>query len=157
MTDDPNHDPDAIIQRVLGPLVHTDTAEYVRKGSRRAVLVLDDSVSFLAPALRVANFWAFRAPPGVTLADFAMRDILLARRILITRNAPDYLDDAPVLDFAIIGLDALPEVFTSDTYLGSATVKMLSRAVTRHRLASRPPAWITMLVPEGEHVFVTLE
>jgi hypothetical protein len=157
MTDDPNHDPDALIRRVLGPLVHTETTEYVRRGSRRAVLVLDETTAVLARSLKDANFWALTAPQGMSVNDFRVREQLLIGRILVTRNTPDYLDDAPVLDYGIIGLDALPMVSTSDTYLGSATAKMISRAVTRHRLASRPPAWVIMLVPEGAHVLLGLE
>jgi hypothetical protein len=156
MTDEPHHDPDAIIRRVLSLLLVTGT-EYVRRGSRRCVLVLDDSTAVLKAALKDANFWPITLPKGMNLADFETRDLLLPGHILVTMRTADYLDHAPVLDYAIIGLDALPTLATTETYVGNATVQMLSNAVTRHHLVSTPPAWVIMLVEAGEHVFERLE
>jgi hypothetical protein len=40
---------------------------------------------------------------------------------------------------------------------GDTTARLISRAVTCHRLASRPPAWVILLRADGEHVRVPLE
>ena len=158
MSDEPTrHDSDAIIERVLGDLLVTYDASVIRKGSRRAVLVLDPSTAVLASALRDANFWALTAPSGMSLADFETTDFLLPGRIVVTANTREYIDDAPALDYAVIGLDALAVIDQRETYRDNATVRLISWAVTRHRLASRPPAWVVMLVPEGEHALLGLE
>ena len=119
--------------------------------------MLDNSTAVLAAALKDANFWAVRVPTGMSLAAFETRDLALSGRILVTSDTEAYIDDAPVLDYGIIGLDALGVMHAGEGYADNTTVKMLSRAVTRHRLASRSPAWVIMLVPEGEHVVVGLE
>ena len=158
MTDDPKPDSEEIIQRVLGPYLDGgDPAHVIRRGSRRCVLLLDNSTAVLAAALKDANFWAVRVPTGMSLAAFETRDLALSGRILVTSDTEAYIDDAPVLDYGIIGLDALGVMHAGEGYADNTTVKMLSRAVTRHRLASRSPAGVIMLVPEGEHVVVGLE
>jgi hypothetical protein len=40
---------------------------------------------------------------------------------------------------------------------GNTTAKMVSQAVTEHRLTLARRAWVLMLAPSGEHVFVRLE
>jgi hypothetical protein len=46
---------------------------------------------------------------------------------------------------------------TGTTYVGNSTVKMISKAVTQHHLASTTPAWVIMLVEDGEPTFQRLE
>jgi len=156
MTDEPKHDPGEIIQRVLRPILPGgETPEHVRRGSRRCVLVLDETTACLAPALRDANFWVIASDAETSSYD--VRSWLLPGRILVTRATADYIDDAPVIDYGVVGLDALPNLATSESYRGNGTVRMMSRALTRFRLASRPPAWVILLRDDGEHVIVGLE
>ena len=159
MTADSKHDPQAIIQGVLSDFLRLDAPQTTPfgRGSRRGVLVLDETTAFLEAALTEANFWVVSPPREMSLSDFETRAQLLTGRILVTRTTTPYLDHAPVLDYGVIGLDALSTLATTETYVGNATVKLISRAVTRFRLASKGPAWVIMMVEDGEHVFERLE
>ncbi len=159
MTADSKHDPQAIIQRVLSDFLRLDAHRTIlfHRGSRRGVLVLDGTTAFLEAALTEANFRVVLPPREMSLGDFETRALLLTGRILVTRTTTPYLEDAPVLDFSIIGVDALPVLTTTDTYVGNPTATLISKAVTRHHLVSTSPAWVIMLVEDGEHAFERLE
>jgi len=148
------HDPDAIVRRVLGRYLHNE-ALAVRAGSTRCTLVVDATADALALALSDTNFQLVLN--GSALAGHEGRRSTLSHRILITRQTPDFLSDAPVLDYGIIGLDALADVDAAETYAENATAKMISVAIAERRLVSQRGAWVLMLKPDGEHVFVSLE
>jgi hypothetical protein len=157
MPDDANmtHDPDAIVQCVLGPYLDAQEAERRRVGSTRGVVVVDATTDGLASALVDANFQVVRAARKLAGPDD--RRALLSHRILVTRSTADYLTDAPVLDYGIIGLDALPVVEEGEAYAQNATAQRISHAVSKRGLVSMRGAWVLMLVPDGEHALVRLE
>jgi hypothetical protein len=149
------HDPDAIIGRVLGRFRDDDQPE--RNRTYRAVIVLDLNLAALGPALREADFHVVLPPPHA-LGTREGRDTYLAGRILVTRNStPDLLDDAPVLGFGIIGLDALPSVSDSPKYTDNVVAQMISRGVFVYRLPTYRSGWVLMLHPGGKHRFLPLE
>jgi len=157
MTDDanPNPDPEAIIHRILRRHLDPEPLED-RAGWSRCTLVIDDSVGCLALPLRNANFGIVRATE-TKLRDQQVKGLILWGRILVTRCTADYVADAPAQDLGVIGLDALPNVSDAEAYEDNATAQMVSRAVTEHRLTSARRAWVLMLSPSGQHVFVRLE
>jgi len=141
-------DPDDIIGRVLARF-HQDDAATERTGGTRAALVLDDSVAFLSHALKAANFQVI----ALTNANSEACKNLLAHRIVVTRETPPYVDDAPVLDYGVIGLDALPSLDAPLTYDDNPTAQMISKAVADFGLAFERSAYVLMLHPSGNHVF----
>ena len=149
------HDPNAIVRRVLGRYLDAHRDASRSAGSTRCTLVVDATTDSLAPALADANFQVVRS--ATALVDPGGRRTILSHRIVVTRDTASYLSDAPVLDVGIIGLDALPAIDTAESYAENTTVRLISAAITEHALVSRRGAWVLMLVPGGEHVFVRLE
>lgn len=140
-------DPDSIVNRVLARY----QAGTVRVGTARATLVVDEDVECLVSALKEANFRVLAPKAG--LKDFDIREALLSHRILVTRNTPDFLADAPVLDYGIIGLEALPFIDPDKSCGRNPTAKMISEAVTEHDLASKRAGYVVMLMPDGRHEY----
>jgi hypothetical protein len=153
MTD--THDADAIVRRVLGRYLDAQEAAMRRTGSTRCTLVVDATTDGLAAALGDANFHVVRA--GSALLGYEERRTLLSHRILITTETASYHADAPVLDFGVVGLDALAVVDAAETYSENTTALLISSAVTERHLISVRGGWVLMLVPNGEHVFLGLE
>ena len=139
-------DTDAIIARVLGRYGNED-AEKHRKS--RAVLILDATTAVLERALREANVHVIMGRTDT----WDSRQELLAHRMLVTKSTAGYLDDAPVLDYGIIGLDALPTIGTSPNFDVNATARMISIAISDWRLPTERSGFVIMLHPEGRHVF----
>ena len=120
----------------------------------RAVLVLDQGLDFLSPALKEASFIVVMADDG--LADHESKQALLGQRIVVTQRTQDMIDDAPVHEYGIIGLDALPVVDRHPTYEANATVRMISRAITDFDLTAERSAFLVLLMPDGGHRFKRL-
>jgi hypothetical protein len=125
--------------------------EGTRAGATRATLVLDKSVSFLAGALREANFQIVELRDQAT--DFETRRNMLSHRIVVTRSTSDYLDLAPVLDCGVLGLDALPKTHGETEYEHNPTAQLISRAVAEFGLVSERGGWVLVLHPDGQQVF----
>jgi hypothetical protein len=149
MTD---HDPDSIIARVLGRYLDRHPPEKARRP--RTVLVLGRGLAALEPALREAHF---RVAVPTSLEDRAIREAYLGNNILVTKNAAAFLNDAQALDFGIVGLDALPVVDTSPKWNDNATAQMILDGVCKFNLHHERGAWVLMLHPGGEHVFMRLD
>jgi hypothetical protein len=75
----------------------------------------------------------------------------------VTKNTQDFLDDAPVFDYGIIGLEALRFIDSSSSYKKNKTVQMISKAISKHGLISKRTGFVLMLKPNGKHVFKNLE
>lgn len=144
-------DPDSIVNRVLARY----QAGTVRVGAARATLVVDEDVECLVSALKEANFRVLSPKAG--LKDFDIRETLLSHRILVTRNTPDFLADAPVLDYGIIGLDALSFVDREHDYGNNQTAQLISKAVSELDLVSKRSGYVLVLKPDGRHVLRDLE
>jgi len=153
MPDTKPHDPDAIIRNVLAR--YQKGSGLSRSGMARAILVVDENVSALGPALRDANFRVVLPRSG--MSDATIREELLAHRILITNNTKDFLDDAPVFEYGIIGLEALPFIDPASTYRDNQTVQLISKAISSYRLISKRTGFILMLRPDGKHTFRALD
>jgi hypothetical protein len=145
--------PDEIIAAVLHRFVTHETSSENRISRR--VLVVDDDLEDLAPALVAANFRVVRASVSELSADEL--GSVLGQRVLVTRETQGhYINYAPIHEFGIIGLDALPHIDHSRDYATNATAQLLSRAFLEHKLASRL-SFVLLLHPEGLHAFHNLE
>jgi hypothetical protein len=148
------HDPDAIIAHVLARYLDKQATETEKKGMARATLVVDENVAFLAGPLKEANFHIITPPKG--MKDFEIKKIMLAHRIIVTKNTKDFLADAPVLDYGIIGLEALPFVDGAPEYKDNKTAQMISKAVSEQNLAAQRTSFVLMLKPKGKHFYKKL-
>jgi len=75
-------------------------------------------------------------------------------RVLVTRSAPVLLDEAPVLDMGIIGLDALGcDIYVGPTLPESATTTLISKESLDFDLGNERSAYLLLLHPELRHVF----
>jgi hypothetical protein len=145
------HDPDAIIARVLARFQGVGRS---MTSVARATLVIDENVSFLEKPMKDANFHTVVPPKG--MEDFEIKKVLLAHRVIITKNTKDFLDDAPVLDYGIIGLEALPFIDPAGEYKDNTTAQMISKAISEFGLISKRTGFVLMLKPNGRHVFKDL-
>jgi len=140
-------DPDAMIARVLAR--YKESAE--KAGMARATLVVDENVNFLEGPLKEANFHIIAPHKGMD--DFEIKKVMLAHRVIVTKNTRDFLEDAPVLDYGIIGLEALPFIDPAKDYKDNQTAQMISKAVSEFSLISERSGFVLMLHPNGRHVF----
>ena len=85
-----------------------------RAAMARGVIVLDSNVVGLAAALREANIKVVEIPAGTPEA--VVRHGYLPHRILVTSNAKDFLDDAPIHEFGIVSLEKLKSIDTSPSF-----------------------------------------
>lgn len=138
-----------MIARVLARYLDKQATD--KSGMARATLVVDENVSFLEPPLKEANFHIITPHKGMD--DFEIKKVLLAHRVIVTKNTKDFLADAPVLDYGIIGLEALPFVDPAKDYKDNKTAQMISKAVSEHNLISEHTGFVLMLHPSGRHVF----
>lgn len=145
-------DSDDVIKKVLERYKSADSSTKV--GMARGFLVVDENVAFLENPLSQANFHVVTPTKGLEDADIKKR--LLGKRILITRNTKDFLDDAPTYDYGIIGLEALPFVDHAPTYAGNETAKLIAKAYGTYELHAERSGFVLMLNPNGKHVFKRL-
>lgn len=149
---DKEHDPEAIIQGVLSR--YRQTAAPQKTAMARAVLVVDENVKSLAPALREANF-RIVVPPEA-MSDEDIKASMMSHRILVTKNTKDFLKDAPIFEYGIISLEALKFIDSDMTYKKNSTARMISEAISEFNLVSERGGFVLFLKPEGSHVFKKL-
>lgn len=145
------HDPDAIIADVLSRFKQ----DPIKRGMARATLVLDEGVSILESSLKEANFLV--VVPRKGMADFETKKALLSHRVLVTDSTKDFLDDAPVLDYGIIGIEALRFVDSSPIYRENHTAQLISKAVSEFNLISMRSGFVLMLKDDGGHHFKRID
>jgi hypothetical protein len=143
---------DQIIARILDRFQPKEGT--TKMGMARATLVVDENVDFLGTPLQEANFHIVIPHKGMD--DFDIKKELLAHRILVTKNTKDFLDDSPVLDYGIIGLEALPFVDPARDYKTNQTAKLISKAIMDFGLISERSGFVLMLKQNGHHMFKRL-
>ena len=145
------HDPDKAVAKVLARFKSASN----KRAMARATLVVDENVSFLCPALKEAKFHVVSPQKGVQ--DHEIKRSLLVHRTLVTKNTKDFLSDAPVFDYGIIGLEGLAFIDADLTLEKNKTAQMISRAVSDFSLVSERSGYVLMLKPNGKHVFKRIE
>jgi hypothetical protein len=146
------HDPDTVVARILARFKTKKATG--KAGMARATIVVDENVSSLMSALREANFRVITPSKG--LDDHEIKKNILAHRMLVTNNTKDFLDDAPVLDYGIIGLEALGFIDSASNYKDNKIAQMISKAVSEFDLISERSGYVLMLKPNSQHVFKRL-
>jgi hypothetical protein len=121
----------------------------------RGVIVLDSNVVGLAAALREANIKVVEIPAGTPEA--VVRHGYLPHRILVTSNAKDFLDDAPIHEFGVVSLEKLKSIDTSPSFANNATAQLISRGISGYGLWSRGAKFLLELRDDGNHVLTPLE
>jgi len=124
-------------------------------GMSRATLVIDENVAFLEEPLKEANFKIITTQKG--LKDFRIKEELLTHRILVTKNTKDFVSDAPIFEYGIIGLEALPFIDASQAYKDNKTAKMISKAISDFDLVSAKSGFMLLLNSKGKHKFKRIE
>ena len=117
-----------------------------------SVIVVDENLFQLVPALKAFNVHVITPTPGMSDKDIA--DKLLPNRIFITRNSPDFFMYAGPLSIGIISLEGLKFI---DNELGTknSTVKVISLAIIKYKLWSRKNGFYLELKEDGKHKFQT--
>lgn len=142
-----------MIERIIKKVIER-YQQNVKVGMARGFLIVDENVSFLEKPLEEANFHVDTPDKG--WEDPKIKKRLLGNRIIVTRNTKDFIDDAPVYDYGIIGLEGLPFIDSSPTYAQNATAKLISKVYREFKLHSERSGFILKLRPDGKHVFERL-
>jgi len=100
-----------------------------RRAMARGVVVLDENLFGLEPALRGRNIVVVKPASG--MSDDLIKEQLLSHRIFITKNPADFIDDAPVYEYGIIALDKLSFIDTIPDSKKNRTVQLISTALSR--------------------------
>ena len=142
-------------ERIIASILQRYQEQTSKTGMARGFLVIDENVSYLEKPLEQANFHVL--VPTAGLEDSEIKKTLLGNRVLVTKNTKDFLDDAPVYDYGIIGLEALPFIDSEKTYADNKTAKMISQAYSHFNLHSKKHGFVLMLRENGKHVLRDLE
>jgi hypothetical protein len=126
----------------------------VREAMSRGLLVVDENVQALAAALRAANIRVIVPRAGMSDAD--IKTELLPSRIIVTRNAKDFIYDASAYEYGIISLDKLKLIDSEPNPAKNVTVALISRAIIDFHLWTKHPAFILILEDTGKHRFQEL-
>jgi len=126
-----------------------------RAAMARGVIVLDSNVVGLAAALREANIKVVEIPAEISEA--VVRHGWLPHRILVTHDAKDFLNDAPIDEFGIVSLEKLKSIDTSPSFADNLTAQLISRGISGYGLWSRGAKFLLELRDDGNHVLTPLE
>lgn len=121
-----------------------------RSAMARGVLVLDENVLGLAPALMEANIKVVKIPAGVKDAEIIQN--YLYHRIIVTKNAKDFLEEAPVHEFGIISLEGLKFLDSSPSFSVNKTARLISQAISEYGLWTKGAKFLLELREDGKHV-----
>ncbi len=120
-----------------------------RSAMARGVLVVDEDVQALAAALRGANIKVI--VPTTGSKDEKIKEEILFHRIIVTRNAADFIHDAPVHEYGIISLAHLSFIAPTPEYAKNKTAQMISQALSDYSLWSKGAKFLLELHDDGNH------
>lgn len=126
-----------------------------RSAMARGVIVLDENVAELAPALREANIRVVEMSAGT--ADAVIRQNYLFHRILVTRNAKDYLEEAPIHEYGIVSLEKLTFIDPSPSFATNKTARLISQVISAYGLWAKGAKFLLELRDDGKHELTSLE
>lgn len=108
----------------------------------RGTLVLDDGFDEIAKFLQNRNIRVIRAQGR--LEDATMKTVLLANRILVTKDEKDFMLDAPALDCGIISTKNIE-------FGGEKLARRISDALTELSLWPKRHGFLVTLNETGAH------
>jgi hypothetical protein len=126
-----------------------------RAAMARGVIVLDEGLAGLAPALREANIKVVEIPSGTE--DEVIIQSYLPHRILVTRNKKPFLEHAPICEFGVVSLEKLSSIDPSTSFADNKTAKLISREISRNELWSKGAKFLLELRDSGRHRLKPLE
>jgi hypothetical protein len=125
-----------------------------RKAMARGVVVLDENLVGLESALREANIQVVKSSAG--LSDYQNKEQFLSHRILITKKALDFIDDAPVYEYGVVALDKLAFIDPAQEYSKNKTVQLISKALSKYGLWAKGAKFLLELHGDGKHQLTDL-
>ena len=116
-------------------------------------LVVDENLRQLIQPLGALNIKVVSPPQG--MSDEDIKSAILSHRIIVTKNAKDFIDDASIHEYGIIALEDLG--FIDHTQDGTnTTARIVSKAIQKYSLWSKAHGFILILKPSGKHLFRNL-
>ncbi|MBI2377404.1 MAG: hypothetical protein HYV07_25610 [Deltaproteobacteria bacterium] len=94
--------------------------------------------------------------PEAGMSDDRIKSQLLPNRIIITRNAKDFVYEASSYDYGIIGLENLSYIDPEPDPGKNQTAQLISKAIIDHGLWSKRSGFILMLENNGRHRYQDL-
>jgi hypothetical protein len=122
-------------------------ADRVVSAMSRGVLVVDENQLDLAGPLGERNIRV--VTPSSGMSDDDIKRSILPKRILVTRNTKDFIDDASSFEYGIISLEKLKHV-------DGSTAAVISRAIVDYKLWSKKHGFLLVLKDDGKHEYTEL-
>jgi hypothetical protein len=138
------HNIDRIVERFKGGQIRLEAMS-------RGLLVLDENVQVLVGPLRAANIRVI--VPRAGMDDSEIKTELLPGRILVTKNAKDFVYDASSYEYGIISLDKLRFIDPNPDPAKNKTVALISRALIDQELWHKRHGFILILSEKGSHKY----
>jgi hypothetical protein len=126
-----------------------------RAAMARGVIVLDEGLAGLAPALREANIKVVEIPPGTE--DEVITQSYLPHRILVTKNRKPFLIWAPICEFGVVSLERLSVIDPSPCFAENKTAKLISEEISTNGLWQKGAMFLLELRDDGKHRLKPLE
>jgi hypothetical protein len=126
-----------------------------RSAMARGVVVLDASVTGLAPALREANILVVAVPAGTEKEE--IKSLYLPHRILLTGNPRAFLEDAPIYEYGIVSLAKLKSIDADRSYTRNRTARLVSKSLSTYGLWAKGAKFLLELRDDGRHRLKKLE
>jgi uncharacterized protein YdhG (YjbR/CyaY superfamily) len=114
----------------------------------RGVLVVDENEYSLQIPLINKNFRVLIPRTGAS--DAEIKETLLPKRVLITRNSKDFIEDAYSYEYGIIATDKIRNLEPQEL------AKIISRAWIDFKLKSKRHGFILLLQNNGKHTYKEL-
>jgi hypothetical protein len=119
----------------------------------RGIVMLDENVLALETALQASNLRVLKPRPGEPDEHIKER---LAKNIIITKNAKDFVGDASMYEYGIISLDKLKFIDPEPSPKKNKTVTLINAALKDFKLWSKGHGFIVVLNPNGRHRYQDL-
>jgi hypothetical protein len=126
-----------------------------RSTMARGVVVLDESVTGLAPALREANIMVIEVPAGTE--EDEIKRLYLPHRIFVTRNPRAFREDAPIHEYGIVSLAKLKSVDVDRSYTRNRTARLISKSLSAYGLWAKGAKFLLELRDDGKRKLKKLE
>lgn len=108
----------------------------------RGLIVLDENVENLKESLEERNIRIITVPKG--MKDDKIKRDYLSRRLFITNNPKDFIDDASSYEYGIISTRKIS--YKGEDFL----VPLISKALSKHKLWSKQHGFIIELDEKGK-------
>lgn len=117
-------------------------AKKIVQSMARGLIVLDENLENLKENLEERNIRIITIPKGTK--DSEIKKNYLSRRLFLTNNPKDFIDDASSFEYGIISTQSIK-------YKGeNSLAALISRALSKHQLGSKQHGFIIELNDKGD-------